>query len=58
MYRILKNTYNEITMKAKAYNPVGKIVDVHATWAFAPELTFFDDIARVWICRKEWNWIY
>jgi len=56
MYRVIKDTYDQITMRAKAYSPEGKLVDVHATWVWAPRLTFYDDTNKEWI--NNWQWLF
>ena len=57
MYRILRHTFDQITMKAKALLD-GKEVEVEGTWVWAPELTWYDSTNRRWINRDEWKYLY
>jgi len=54
-YKILKKTFDQITMKAKALLD-GVEVEVEGTWVWAPELTWYDNTNRRWINRNEWSY--
>lgn len=59
MYLIDHSTFDEITMKAKAVlDADGKCVnvDVHATWAWAPILAWYDNTNHRWICEHDWKY--
>ena len=57
MYQILKCTFDQITMKAKALLD-GKEVEVEGTWVWAPELSWYDNTNWRWINRDEWKYLY
>ncbi len=54
-YRIFRDTFDQLTMKAKALDPNDKQVDVHGTYAWAPQLTWYDDTNKEWIDNWEWD---
>jgi len=55
-YKIYRKSLDQITMKAKAINPYGKIVTLSATWVWAPDLSFYDEDAKVWISKRDWEY--
>jgi hypothetical protein len=55
-YQIKRESFDEITMKAQAIDPEGNTVTVKGTYAFAPELTWYDEDSKEWI--RSWEWIY
>jgi len=57
-YRIIKSSFNQITMKAKALDPDGKEIVVKGTWAWAPQLRFYDENACEWIDDDKWVFVY
>ena len=56
MYQISKHSWDQITMKAKALLN-GQEVEVHATWTWAPQLTWYDDTNHKWIYSNEWKFV-
>lgn len=56
-YRILKSSFDEILMRAKAFCN-GQEIEVKGTWAFAPELSWYDETNLRWVCSNEWSFIY
>lgn len=45
-------------MKAKALDPDGKEIVVKGTWAWAPQLRFYDENACEWIDDDKWVFVY
>ena len=52
---IYRDTYDTITMKAKAKLADGRVVDVHGTYCWAPALTWYNDTDRCWH-DGDWTW--
>lgn len=55
-YQIKRETFDELTMKAIAIDPYGKEIVVHGTYAFGPELMWYDENKKEYI--RSWEWVY
>ena len=55
-YQIFKDSFDEITMKAKALNPDGLEITVHGTYALGPEIVWYDESEKEYI--RSWEWVY
>ncbi len=57
MYEIIHSSFDQILMKARARYK-GKEIFLQGTWAFAPELSWYDTSERRWLSPGEWRWIF
>lgn len=56
MYRIRRFTFSRIDMTAIAFRPDGSMARLEATWAWAPQLTWYDREREQWLGDEEWEW--
>ena len=54
-YRIEKDSFNEITMKARAWID-NKEIEVWGT--YDPYLSWYDTVNRRWINQDEWSFVF
>lgn len=58
MYRIQHRTFRELDMTATAYRPDGTTCVLRATWAWAPELSWYDTEKQQWLSNNEWEFTF